>query len=327
MLGNQALERRPPSKRSRPKGASVAPFRLSPQVGTVEVHEGDAPLAVAHVDEHLESEIQVACSPSNTGYARGCVLPLDSHLVALDLGAGVVAEDFRSYSGGSKTIFKQYLGDTTGTEVDTEAMKIERELGHRAVAIPADVGSTEALDNLYEQVVAELGGIDILVNNAASGGAGPISKLKEEDFQRVMAINLWAPIRLSQLCRTSMKERGGGMIINISSNEGVRASPGLGIYPPSKAALINFTELIGKQWAKDSIRAVAIAPGLCRTELAAGLIERVEKNNININPMGRIGEPEDIAALVLTLATQAGRFATATTYVLDGGELSAGPLG
>jgi len=209
--------------------------------------------------------------------------------------------------------------ETTGGEL--------REVGHRAVAIPADVGSTEALENLYEQVVAELGGIDILVNNAASGGAGPISELKEAEFQRVMAINLWAPIRLSQLCRTSMKERGGGMIINISSNEGVRASPGLGIYPPSKAALINFTELIGKEWAKDSIRAVAIAPGLCRTELAAGLIERVEKNNININPMGRIGEPEDIAALVLTLATQAGRFATATTYVLDGGELSAGPLG
>ena len=203
-----------------------------------------------------------------------------------------------------------------------------RELGHRALAIPADVGSTEALDDLYEQVVAELGSIDILVNNAATGGGGtPISELKEDDFQRVMAINLWGPIRLSQLCRTSMKERGGGKIINISSNEGVRASPGLGIYPPSKAGLISFTEMIGKEWAEDSIRAIAIAPGLVRTELAASLIERVEKNNININPMGRIGEPEDIAALVLALATQAGRFATATTYVLDGGELSAGPLG
>ncbi len=202
-----------------------------------------------------------------------------------------------------------------------------REFGRRVVAISADVGSTEAVEDLYEQVVAELGGIDILVNNAARGGGGPISKLKEDVFRRVMATNLWGPIRLSQLCRTTMQERGGGMIINIASNEGLRASPGLGIYPPSKAALINFTEMIGKEWAKDGIRTVAIAPGLCRTELAAGLIEMVEKNNIAINPMGRIGEPEDIAALVLTLATQAGRFATATTYVLDGGELSAGPLG
>ena len=203
-----------------------------------------------------------------------------------------------------------------------------RKLGRRAVAIQADVGSTEAVENLYEQVVAELGGIDILVNNAAAGGGGtPIAELKEDDFQRVMAINVWGPIRLSQLCRTTMKERGGGMIINISSNEGVRASPGLGIYPPSKAALINFSQMIGKEWAKDGIRTAAIAPGLVRTELAAGLIEWVEKNNIAINPMGRIAEPEDIAALVLTLATQAGRFTTATTYVLDGGELSAGPLG
>ena len=202
-----------------------------------------------------------------------------------------------------------------------------RETGRRVAAISADVGRTDAVEDLYGQVVAELGGIDVLVNNAARGGGGALSKLTEDTFQGVMAVNLWGPIRLSQLCRTTMQDRGGGMIINVASNEGVRASAGLGIYPPSKAALISFTEMIGKEWAKDGIRAVAIAPGLVRTELAAGLVEMVEKNDIAINPMRRIGEPEDIAALVLTLATQAGRFATATTYVLDGGELSAGPLG
>lgn len=241
-------------------------------------------------------------------------------------------------TGGSKGIgraialaFAENGADVAITARGLEALDATagelRELGNRVLAIPADVGNTEAVEALYERVVAELGGIDVLVNNAARGGGGAISRLNEDVFQRVMAVNLWGPIRLSQLCRTTMQERGGGMIINIASNEGLRASPGLGIYPPSKAALINFTELIGKEWAKDGIRAVAIAPGLCRTELAAGLVEMVEKNDIAINPMRRIGEPEDIAALVLTLATQAGRFATSTTYVLDGGELSAGPLG
>ncbi|MDE2689022.1 MAG: SDR family NAD(P)-dependent oxidoreductase [Acidobacteriota bacterium] len=241
-------------------------------------------------------------------------------------------------TGGSKGIgraialaFAENGADVAITARGLEALDATaselRELGNRVLAIPADVGNTEAVEALYERVVAELGGIDVLVNNAARGGGRAISKLKEDVFQRVMAVNLWGPIRLSQLCRTTMQDRGGGMIINIASNEGLRASPGLGIYPPSKAALINFTELIGKEWAKDGIRAVAVAPGLCRTELAAGLVEMVEKNDIAINPMRRIGEPEDIAALVLTLATQAGRFATSTTYVLDGGELSAGPLG
>ena len=241
-------------------------------------------------------------------------------------------------TGGSKGIGRAiaHVFAENGADVAIAARGLEaleatggelRKLGRRVMAIPADVGRTEAVDDLYQQVVAELGGIDVLVNNAASGGGGSISKLTEDDFQRVMAVNVWGPIRLSQLCRTTMQERGGGMIINIASNEGVRASPGLGIYPPTKAALINFSQMIGKEWAKDGIHTAAIAPGLVRTELAAGLIEKVEKYNIAINPMGRIGEPEDIAALVLTLATQAGRFTTATTFVLDGGELSAGPLG
>lgn len=211
--------------------------------------------------------------------------------------------------------------------LDATAGEIEA-LGRRVLAVSANVGETDACNALYAEVVEGLGGIDILVNNAATGDkGGAMSRLTEEVFRHVMAVNLWGPIRLSQLCRTTMQERGGGMIVNIASNEGVRASAGLGIYSPSKAALINFTQLVAKEWAKDGIRAISIAPGLVRTELAAGLIANVEASGIAINPLKRVGEPEEIAALVLALVSQAGRFATATNYVLDGGELGAGPLG
>ena len=150
--------------------------------------------------------------------------------------------------------------DATASEV--------RDLGHRVLAVSADVGNTEAVSALYTQVVDALGGIDILVNNAATGDqGGAMSRLTEEEFLRVMAVNLWGPIRLSQLCRTTMQQRGGGMIVNIASNEGVRPSAGLGIYSPSKAALINFTQLIAKSGRRTISVRSASRRGWCARSL------------------------------------------------------------
>jgi dehydrogenase/reductase SDR family protein 4 len=177
-------------------------------------------------------------------------------------------------------------------------------------------------------VCYELGGVDILVNNAATGElGGSLMGIGRDDFDLIMNVNVWAPLRLCQLCRSSMQKRGGGRVINIVSNEGIRPMPKLGIYSPSKAALTNLTQMMAKEWAKDAIRAVAIAPGLVRTELAADLVKSVEESGVRINPLGVIGEPPDIAAIALVAASPAGRFLTATTLVVDGGEMSAGPFG
>ncbi len=200
--------------------------------------------------------------------------------------------------------------------------------GHRALAVQTDVSRPDELERVYNTVCRELGGVDILVNNAATGDqGGALSKLTRNEFDRVLGVNVWAPIRLCQLCRSSMQERGGGTIINVVSNEGIRPAAGLGIYSPSKPALISLTQMLAKEWAKDGIRAVAIAPGLVRTELAAGLVKAVEEQGIQINPLGMIGEPADIAAMALVAASPAGRFLTATTLVVDGGEMAAGPFG
>lgn len=215
-----------------------------------------------------------------------------------------------------------------GVEVLERTAKEIEERGVRALAVPTDVSDERALEVLVERVGSEFGGVDVLVNNAATGDrGGALSKLKRVEFDHVMAVNLWGPIRLCQLCRASMQQRGGGTIINVVSNEGIRPMPGLGIYSPSKAALINLTTMLAKEWAKDGIRAVSLAPGLVRTELAAELVKAVEEQNVKINPLGVIGEPADIAALALVAASPAGRFLTATTLVVDGGEMSAGPFG
>ncbi|NNL86737.1 MAG: SDR family oxidoreductase [Myxococcales bacterium] len=242
-------------------------------------------------------------------------------------------------TGGSKGIgraialtYAEYGADVAlaarGAEALSRTAKEIEERGVRALPVPTDVSDGAALETLVSRVCDELGGVDILVNNAATGElGGSLMGVGRDEFDLIMNVNVWAPLRLCQLCRPSMQKRGGGSVINIVSNEGIRPMPKLGIYSPSKAALINLTQMMAKEWAKDGIRAVSIAPGLVRTELAADLVKSVEESGVQINPLGVIGEPADIAAMALVAASPAGRFLTATTLVVDGGEISAGPFG
>ena len=197
--------------------------------------------------------------------------------------------------------------------------------GRRVLTVQADMSVSADCDKLYQATIEEFGGVDILVNNAAGVSLVTLAEENEEDFLRVMRTNVWAPLHLARLCRESMRQRGGGAVINITSNEGVRPSMGIGTYALSKSALINMAQLLGKEWAADKIRVTCIAPGLIRTDLAKDLVEAVETSGSPINPQKRVGEPNEIAGLALFLASPAGTFATSMTYVVDGGEVSAGP--
>jgi dehydrogenase/reductase SDR family protein 4 len=119
-----------------------------------------------------------------------------------------------------------------------------------------------------------------------------------------------------------MIERGGGVIINISSNEGVRPSVGVGVYAVSKAALMNMSQILAKEWAPHGIRVSCIAPGLIRTEMAQPIVTATESSGHYLSPQGRIGEPEEIAGLALYLASPAGSYAIGETFVVDGGQLN-----
>ncbi len=211
-----------------------------------------------------------------------------------------------------------------GAEALETARKEIQATGQRVIAIQADASNDEGLESMYQRTVDELGGVDILINNAARGGMPNLGDTTHEMFDAVMQMNMWAPLRLSQLCRQSMAERGGGVIINIVSNEGVRPSLGIGIYAPSKAGLMNLSQLLAKEWVRDNIRVTCIAPGLIRTELATRLVEAVEASGHYPSPQLRIGEPAEIAGMALFLASPAGSYATGETYVVDGGEMASG---
>lgn len=191
----------------------------------------------------------------------------------------------------------------------------------KLLGVRADVSSDDDLRKIVDTATDRFGGVDILVNNAGLLLRGAMATLSYEDFQQITHVNLWAPLRLAQLCRPSMEARGDGLILNIASTLGIRPVAHRGAYSLSKAAMINATELIAKEWGKYGIRCVCLALGVIRTDMGAELVRLIE-SGFQISPINRIGEPEDVAGLALYLASRAGRYATSATFVLDGGTLS-----
>jgi dehydrogenase/reductase SDR family protein 4 len=241
-------------------------------------------------------------------------------------------------TGGSKGIgrsialaFAEHGADVAIAARGREALEATRRdieaAGRRCLPLSADMAQEAEWPRIVDETVSNLGGVDILVYGAATAEKyGPITRSTSAGWDLVMAVNLKGAFMVSRLCHPHMKKRGGGAIIHITSNEAVRPSFGLGTYSISKGAMVTMTQVCAKEWARDNIRVNCIAPGLVRTELAAGLVEMVEKSGKYPNPLKRIGEPSEISGIALYLASPAGAYATGQTYVVDGGELVHAPL-
>ena len=169
--------------------------------------------------------------------------------------------------------------------------------------------------------------MDILVNNAAINPVfGPVEEASDAVFDKIMGVNVKAPWALSNLCLPSMKERGGGSVINISSVEGLHPGFGLGLYSVSKAAMIMLTKNQAKEWGKFGIRSNAICPGLIQTKFSAALWqnEAVLNQVENHLPLGRMAQPDEMAGLAAFLASDASSYCTGGIYTADGGHMIAG---
>ena len=198
--------------------------------------------------------------------------------------------------------------------------------GYEATGIACHVGDTEQCQNLVSKAIETYGGVDILVNNAATNPVySPLAKMDAAIFDKVMNINVKACFQLANMCYPSMKERGGGSVINISSVEGMKPSEGLGLYSVSKAALTMLTQSQAKEWGKYNIRANAICPGLIQTKFSAALwqneaiLNAVEKHL----PMRRMAQPVEMTGLAVFLASDAASYCTGGVYTADGGHMIA----
>ena len=205
-----------------------------------------------------------------------------------------------------------------------------RSNGGDAVALPANIGHKDQLQGLVDATVAQRGGIDILVCNAAVNPYfGPSIDCPDEAFDRIMGSNVRSNFWLCNMVLPQMAERGGGAIIVISSIAGLRGTPTLGAYGISKAADMAIVRNLAVEWGAKNIRANCIAPGLVKTDFARALWEdpAVLAKRVKDSPLPRIGEPDEIAGAAIFLASPAGSFTTGQTFVIDGGiTISSGAL-
>ena len=191
----------------------------------------------------------------------------------------------------------------------------------------ADMGSQQQIKDVAQKIGNQYEKVDVLVNNAAINPFyGPLEATGEEVFDKIMDVNVKAPWLLSNLVQPHMKENGGGSIINISSVEGVHPGFRLGLYSMSKSALIMLTKNQAKEWGKLGIRANVVCPGLIKTKFSQALWsdEKTLGMYTGTIPLRRMADPEEMAGLVMLLASDAGSYMTGGVYSADGGYLISG---
>ncbi len=208
-------------------------------------------------------------------------------------------------------------------ELGAVADEIQR-LGRRSLAIKADVTQKSEVDNLVKRVEDELGFIDILVNNAGVGGGPPMLETPEDEWQRVIDINLKGHYLCSQAVTKGMVERGRGNIIGIASAAGLRGFAERNTYNVSKAGVIMLTKVLARSLGKYNVRVNAIATTMVKT----AMIQRLEEDQKTLAaeaariPLGRLAEVSDLVGPALFLASDASAYITGHTLVVDGGQLA-----
>lgn len=224
------------------------------------------------------------------------------------IGAAIAAE----LAGAGWPVAVNYRADRDGAEAIVERL---REVGGAACAIRADVSDPAAIDRLIGEAEEELGNVLVLVNNAGLTADGLSMRLTDEDWDRVLQTNLSAAFRLTRRAVGPMMRARYGRIVNVASVVGVRANAGQANYAASKAGLIAFTRTVAVEVARRGVTVNAVAPGLIDTEMTAGISAGLAE----AIPARRAGTPEEVAACVGFLASDAASYVTGTTLTVDGG--------
>ena len=206
-------------------------------------------------------------------------------------------------------------------DIEREAAEAAaKKVGGGAIAIVADVTRTAEVDAAVERVVETWGRLDILVNNAGiTGRSFPIWELSDEDWARVIAVDLTSVFLCCRAAVKVMLGQGAGRIINIASIAGKEGNPTLVPYSTAKAGVIGLTKALAKEVATRGIFVNAVAPAVIGTEMLKQMEQSTVDLLISKIPMGRVGKPEEVAALVAWLASDECSFSTGAVYDLSGG--------
>jgi 3-oxoacyl-[acyl-carrier protein] reductase len=206
----------------------------------------------------------------------------------------------------------------SGTRLET-LRELAGQLGQRAHVLACDLADPEATELLVGEAEQAMGAVDILVNNAGLTRDTLIMRMKDEDWQRVLEVNLTAGFRLARAAVRGMMKRRWGRIVGITSIVGVTGNPGQVNYAAAKAGMIGFAKALAQEVASRAITVNTVAPGFIATAMTAGLAPEQRARLIERIPAGRLGTPEDVAAAVLFLASEEAAYVTGQCLHVNGG--------
>ena len=208
---------------------------------------------------------------------------------------------------------------TSNKEAAEKTVKEIQQLGVKALAICCDVRDADAIKKMIDRIEEDFDTIDILVNNAGITRDNLLLRMKEEEWQQVMDVNLKGVFLCTKAVIRKMIKQKQGRIINISSVVGVTGNAGQANYSASKAGVIGFTKSIAREVSTKGINVNAVAPGFIDTDMTAILSEDIKENLLNNIPLKRFGKPEDVANLVVFLSSDKSNYITGEVINVDGG--------
>lgn len=236
--------------------------------------------------------------------------------VALITGGsrGIGKEIAKKFDSNNYNLVINYVSDNT----DLEGLKKEFE-NTEVLFVKADVTNYESCENMVNEAIKEFGRIDVLVNNAGITKDNLLMRMKEEDFDKVININLKGTFNMTKIVTPYMMKQRYGKIVSISSVVGVAGNAGQSNYAASKAGIIGFTKSIARELASRNILANCIAPGFIKTDMTDVLSDTVKESIHAQIPLKKMGEPKEVANAVYFLASEENSYITGQVLNVDGG--------
>lgn len=231
---------------------------------------------------------------------------------------GIGKEIAKKFAKENYNLVINYVSEKTNTE---ELKKEFEALGAEVLFIKTNVTSYEECEKMAKDAINKFGKIDVLVNNAGVTKDSLLLRMKEEDFDTVINVNLKGTFNVTKACIPYMMKKKSGKIVNISSVVGISGNSGQANYAASKAGIIGFTKSVAKELASRNILANCVAPGYIATDMTNGLSDAVKESINNQIPLKRVGMPEEVAKAVYFLAGEENSYITGQVVNVDGGML------